>query len=188
MAESMPIDRLTQAFNAQAAIRGRPTRSENAICLKLNDLKLSVTPLYQNFTTTHIAKVLKISDDEVYYWIRRCGLKTYRLSNKNRAHHFINVADLRRFVRERPEFFGGLDSTELFLLIEDRNLVDYVKTNFPRRYPKRAGPMKVKCIETGQVFQSQADAAKTFHLYRSALYRAVKYGEAVAGYHFKRVD
>lgn len=114
-------------------------------------------------------------------------MKTSRHSKKQRSRHYISISDLRKFARQYPYEFGGVDSTELFFLIEDQELVDQIKENYPQRI-KLAGPMRVRCIETGQVFPSQAQAAKHFHLYRSSLYKAIKYKKAVAGYHFEPVD
>jgi hypothetical protein len=186
IAESLPPRKLVQTYNAIAAKNKRPQRTRNAIYLKCNELKLSVSPVYNTLTTDHIARCLCIDQSVVYKWIEN-GLNTTRGCQKARSRHYITIRDLRKFVEKHPQEFGGLDSTELFLLIEDQELVDYIKENYPKRM-KRFGPMKVRCVETGEIFPSQAAACKSFHLYRSALYRAVKYGDAIAGYHFERID
>lgn len=186
IAESLPPRLLVQTFNCVAAKHNRPPRTRNAIYLKCNDLNLSVKPLYNTLTTDRIIDALGIDDNIMQKWIRK-GLKTSRYSKKQRSRHYISISDLRKFARQHPHEFGGVDSTELFFLIEDQELVDQIKENYPQRI-KLAGPMRVRCIETGQVFPSQAQAAKHFHLYRSSLYKAIKYKKAVAGYHFEPVD
>lgn len=186
IAESLPPRKLVQTYNTIAAKKKRPQRTRHAIYLKCNDLKLSVTPLYNTLTTSHIAQSLCLDENVVYRWIKK-GLNTTRGCQKARSHHYIAIRDLRKFAQKYPYEFSGVDSTELFILIEDQQLVDYIKETYPKRI-KRGGPMKVRCIETGEIFPSQAAACQRFHLYRSALYRAVKYGSATAGYHFERLD
>lgn len=173
-----------QVFNNLAVKHNRPTRTRNAIFLKCNDLKLSVYPLYSTLTTDRIVSALGIDENKIYRWISK-GLKTTRGSRKNAARHYIAIKDLRKFAHSYPEEFAGVNWDELFMLIEDKDLVDQIKQQHPKRV---FGPMRVRCVETGQVFRSQAAAAKHFYLYRSALYKAVKFGKAVGGYHFQRVD
>lgn len=184
IAESLPPRQLVQVFNNLASKQNRPTRTRNAIYLKCNDLKLSVYPLYNTLTTDRIVSALKIDENKIYRWISR-GLKTTRGSHKNAARHYITIEHLRKFARLHPEEFAGVNRDELFMLIEDKDLADQIKEQHPKRI---FGAMRVRCLETGEVFPSQAAAAKHFYLYRSALYRAVKYGKAVGGYHFQRVD
>ena len=186
IAESLPSRKLVQVYNNLATKNNRPTRTRNAIFLKCNDLKLSVKPLYNNLTTARIIKELGIDSNIMYRWIYHKGLKTARGSSKQYAHHYITNADLRKFARKHPEEFAGIDPAQLFLMLEDEDLVEYIKENHPVRI-KHAGPMKVRCVETKQVFQSQAQAAKHFHLSRSALYRAINLGRRAAGHHFEPV-
>ena len=186
IAESLPPSKLVQVFNNLAAKNNRPTRTRNAIFLKCNDLNLSVYPVYSTLTTDRIIASLKIDDNTIYKWINRKGLRTTRGSKKARSRHYITIQDFRSFARKHPEELAGVDSIELFFLVEDQDLVDYIKENYPKAV-KHSRPMKVRCIETGQVFPSQAKAAKHFNLYRSALFRAIKYGKTAAGYHFEPV-
>lgn len=184
IAESLPPYQLVQVFNNLASKQNRPTRTRNAIFLKCNDLKLSVYPLYSTLTTDRIVSALGIDENKIYRWINK-GLKTTRGSRKNAARHYITIENLRKFACSYPEEFAGVNRDELFLLIEDEDLVDQIKQQHPKPI---FGAMRVRCLETGEVFPSQAAAAKHFYLYRSALYKAVKFGQAVAGYHFQRVD
>lgn len=186
IAESLPPRQLVQVYNNLAAKQNRPARTRNAIYLKCNDLNLSVFPLYQTLTTDRIINALKIDENRIYKWIQK-GLKTTRGSPKTRSRHYIAIQDLRKFARRYPYEFSGVDPTELFMLIEDEQLVEQIAEQYPKRV-KIAGPMRVRCIETGVIFASQAQACKHFHLYRTALYRAIKYGKTAGGYHFERVD
>jgi hypothetical protein len=48
--------------------------------------------------------------------------------------------------------------------------------------------VRVKCVETGRIYNSQSDAARAIYVNRSIVFRAVKYGHRAAGYHFIALD
>jgi hypothetical protein len=76
----------------------------------------------------------------------------------------------------------------LYLALEDENLVDQILEQYPNRNSCIKKPVRVKCVETGRIYNSQSDAARAIYVNRSIVFRAVKYGHRAAGYHFIALD
>jgi hypothetical protein len=186
-AESMPSDQFIRVFNAQNTSNGRPKRSAVSIRLKIHELNLSLEPKYRYLTASGFARFLGISNDAVRYWLQ-IGLKGTRNRDVPRSPVYIKTEDLCEFARANPRFFGGIPRTQLFLAIEDADLADYIVKTFPNRNTCIRKPMKVRCIETGKIYESQSAAAKAMFVNRSIISRSVRRGHTANGYHFEKIN
>jgi len=191
IAESMPSHQLVRAFNNAICGCGFKKRSTYSVWSKMKELGLSIDAKYSVYTPTTIAKTLGISVDTVRSWFRanrKNGLKFYKQRQSRCSTKYTTSKNIRDFARLNPECFGGIDFVDLYILLEDLKLVEYITENFPRRNKSAATPKKVRCIETGQIFNSQAEAAKAFFVTDSVIYGAVRYGYAANNHHFERID
>jgi hypothetical protein len=186
-AESMPCESLIRVFNAQNKIAGRPKRSAVSIKLKVDKLGYSLEPKYRYLSASALARVLGISNDAVRYWLQ-IGLKGVRNRDVPRSPVYITATELRKFARNNPRFFGGIPRIDLYIALEDEDLADQIFRQYPNRNSCIKKPVRVKCVETGRIYNSQSDAARAIYVNRSIVFRAVKYGHRAAGYHFIALD
>lgn len=186
-AESMPTLQLIRVFNQLNKENGNPHRTAHSIKLKIHDLGLSLRPQYNLLSCNALARVLGVSVDAVRYWTT-IGLAYSRQRDVPRSPRFISAANLRKFARERPELFGGLNSVDLYIALESESLVEFITTNYPNRNRGLTPPKRVRCIETGRIYSSYMEAAKAHYVTRSGIFKAVKFGRKANGYHFEKVD
>lgn len=186
-AESMPTLQLIRVFNQLNKEQGNQHRTALSIKLKINELGLSLRPQYNVLSCSALARVLGVSTDAVSYWTT-IGLSYTRQRNVAHSPRFISAANLRKFARERPDLFGGLNPIDLYIALESESLVEFITTNYPNRSRGIKPPQAVRCIETGRVYASYMEAAKANFVSRSGIYKAVKFGTKANGYHFERVN
>jgi endogenous inhibitor of DNA gyrase (YacG/DUF329 family) len=186
IAETLPIKQLINNFNRHIGILGLEKRTGHSIRSKLVKLGYSQHVKHGVYTAGVIARTLDIPFGTVTTWFRY-GLEFYRLRDAPTATKYITSKNLRDFARKRPQSFGGCKFVDLYLILEDRQLTEYIVKNFPRR-PGRIAPQKVRCIETNQVFKSYVEAGRKFFLTPSAIYKSATFGEAAAGYHFEKIQ
>lgn len=191
IAESMPSHQLVRAFNCAACGCGFTKRTTFSVWSKMKDLGLSLNTKYCVYTTTTVAETLGISVDTVRSWFRpnrKNSLKFYKQRQSRCSTKYTTTKSLRDFARANPQCFGGIDFIDLYILLEDIKLVEYITENFPRRNKPACMPRKVRCVETGQIFDSQADAAKAFFVSETAIYTAIKHKRTANNHHFERIN
>ncbi len=186
IAESMPSHQLVRAFNCAACGCGFTKRTTFSVWSKMKDLGLSLNSKYCVYTTTTVAETLGISVNTVRSWFRpnkENSLQFYKQRQSRCSTKYVTSKSLRDFARVNPQYFGGVDFVDLYILLGDIKLVEYITENFPHR--KRS---RVRCVETGQIFNSQKEAAKAFFVSETAIHIAIKYGRTANNYHFKRLN
>lgn len=187
MAETMPITQLVRAFNQQIGMHGYDKRTGHSIRSKLQKLGYSANVQHGVYTVGMISKKLNIPFGTVSNWVRYNGLNFYRITRKRNATKYITAKNLRDFARKRPQSFGGIPFIDLYLLLEDQQLTEYIVKNYPLR-PARLQPQRVRCIETRNEYASYVEAGKAFHVCASAIYKSVKYGDSANQHHFEKVE
>ena len=186
MAETMPIIQLIRAFNQQICLHGFEKRTDHSIRSKLQKLGFSENVQHGVYTVGMLSKSLGIPFGTVANWIKLYGLKYYRTSKKRGAIKYITAKNLRDFARVRPQSFGGVDFIDLFLILEDHQLTEYIVKNHRLR-PGRIQPQPVRCIETRICYSSYVEAARAFFVSPSAIYKSVTFGEPANRHHFEKV-
>jgi hypothetical protein len=186
IAETLPTAQMIRVFNRQNALLGHPKRTAQSIKLKIHELGLSLRPQYV-YSANSLGRTLGISGDAVRYWLK-LGLEATRQSQMSNSPHYITNVAVRRFARKRPELFGGLNRIDLYIALEDEKLVDFILENYPNRNQPLKPPNRVRCIETGRIYNSYTEAGKAVFVTRSGIFKAIKFGSAANGYHFELVD
>lgn len=186
IAETLPTAQLVRVFNRQNGLLGNPKRSAQSIKLKINELGMSLRAQCV-FNASSLARTIGVSSDAVRHWIK-IGLKSTRQNEVANSPHYISPAALRRFARKRPELFGGLNRIDLYIVLEDEKLVDFILANYPNRNKPLTPPNRVRCIETGRIYRSYKEAGKAVFVSRSGIFKSIKFGIAANGYHFELVD
>lgn len=191
LAETMPSHQLVRTFNHSIAGCGFKKRTTYSVWTKIKHLGLSLDSKHCVYTSTSIAEILGIPVDTVRSWLRKDrknGLKYYKQRQARCSTKYTTSKYLRDFARLNPEYFGGIPFVDLYILLEDIRLVEYITENFPRRNKSACKPKKVRCIETGQIFKTQAQAAKAFFVSETAIYSSIRLGHAANNHHFERVN
>jgi hypothetical protein len=186
LVETLPTTQMIRVFNAQNGLRGNPKRTAHSIKLKVHHLNLSLRPTFIH-TASSLARLLGVSSDAVRYWVS-IGLKSTRQTDIPNSPHYITPANLRKFARQRPELFGGINSIDLYIALECEKLVEYITTNYPKRSNFLHPPKRVRCVETGRIYNSYKEAAKAVYVSRSGIHKAVKRKGTANGFHFELVD
>lgn len=186
-AESLPILQLVRVFNQLNKEKGNPHRTINSIKNKLCKLGYSLSPQYNHLPCSVLARVLGVSVDSVRYWTT-IGLVSTRQRDKPGSPRFVSAANLRKFARQRPELFGGLNPIDLYIALESESLVEFITTNYPKRNSCIKPPKRVRCVETGRIYNSCVQAAKDNYVSRSGIYKAIKFGRRLNNHHFVFVD
>jgi len=187
MAETMPITQLARAFNQQLNQLGLKKRTRNSIRTKIQRLGFSLNVQHGVYTVGMISRNLNISPKTINTWVRNYGLNFYRVAKNKNAIKYITAKHLRDFARKRPQSFGGVPFIDLFLVLEDQQLTEYIVKNYPHR-PGRLPPQPVRCIETRKVYGSYVEAGKAFHVSSSTIYKSVKFGHPANEHHFEKVE
>lgn len=184
---TMPPHQFVNTYLIMASTRGLPKRSDTAIKLKVYELGYKLEPEIEYLSMQKIANMLGVSRDAVDNW-RNLGLETHRKSNKPGSRHYVCRRAFRRFARRRPEVLGGTDRFGLFCLLEDEKWVEKLLADYPDRWYGCGKPGKrVKCVETGKVFDTMGEAGRSVFVTRSGIFKAVKFGIKAAGYHWVAV-
>lgn len=186
-AETMPSKQLVRAFNNATVQLGNPKRTQASIFIKLGELGFSMRTKHQVYTTGGVARMIGISPDTVRHWLKM-GLESYKQTTNRNSPYFITTRSLRRFAKQHPECFGGIPHVDLFLLLEDEQLVEHIVKTYPKRNRVITPPQPVRCIETGVVYNSYIEAANAIFVTRCAIYKSVKYKRPIANLHFEKVN
>lgn len=170
-----PWPQVPPRFNAWARRHGLPERSELALCHRCEVEGFSRVCTGSYISTGTIRHLTGAGWLTIQRWINTGELVVARSGRKL----YVSRDALRKFVRRRPEYFRGLPVWALTQLVDDEKLANQLASQ-PRAWVvgKRR---QVRCIETGEVFSSAAEAGRRFNLSRSAISLVVRGKRCVAG-------
>lgn len=186
-AETMPLLQLVRAFNQQLTILGLPKRTRFSIRTRLQKLGYSVNTQHGVYTIGMISRHLGIPFCTVAHWVKKGWLEHYCVTKSEKPIRYITAKHLRNFARKRPQSFGGIDFVDLYLILEDKQLSEYIVDNYPRRNG-RIQPQPVRCVETGKTYRSYQEAAKALFVDVSSIYRAANFGTQAVGFRFEKIQ
>jgi hypothetical protein len=158
VAENYSFTYLYKKYKAVATLQGWAIRSKCSIQAKLQKLGYSLKPSSNLLSISVVALMLNFKRGRVRHWTDEYGLEFVRGRNVNRSPIYVSRLELRRFARRKPHCFAGASRENLYMLLEDEDLADYISQHHKK--PNKGSWQKVKCIETGQVFESITEAAK----------------------------
>lgn len=116
IAESMPIEKLTKAYNTRAETKGFKSRTESSISGMLKKLNLSRSPQLGCYAIAPLASVLGVSETPVRRWVKEGLLKATRQGESDRAHYVIYQRHFVRFALNYPGEIAKLNLDESALL------------------------------------------------------------------------
>lgn len=178
---NIPWRYVPRTYNRWASDNGYPLRTTTALVRQQETQGLRRRVIGDWITTGTIAKTLGLSYNSPGYWIRKGWLPATRFGEGQAWNHYIKRSDLRQFARKHEHLLAGLDRGALAQLLEDENLADHLSA-LPRRHK---GKTRVKCVETGQVFESFGDAArKAAFVVPQRISRVVNTNKTANGYHW----
>lgn len=177
LAGDYPWPAVPARFNVWARRNGLPERTELALCHRCEVEGFSRVCTGSFISTGAIRALTGAGWLTIQRWINTGELTIARSGRKL----YIQRDTLRRFVQRRPEYFTGLPVSSLTQLLDDEKLAQRLAAQ-PRSWVtgKRR---QVRCVDTGEVFASAAEAGRRFHLSRSAISLAVLGKRPVAGGH-----
>ena len=171
LAGEHPLPALTKRMRMRALTRGWPTRSQKAIVDKLHHLGLPARPRTDNCTTTYgAAELLGLSGDRVSKWLQDAEIREILMPRTYGRAHYIIRDGWRRLARARPYMFAGIPADNLFSLLEDRDLADSIAA----AYPCGRTDWRVRCRETGKVWNNCKEAGAALNVHHSTITLAIR--------------
>jgi hypothetical protein len=177
MAGSYPLREIAARFHRRAAVEKWPVhRSMYAISQRLRRTGWhSEVRCGEWLTTGGAAELLGCPGTRVEAWLRRKRTTEILEPKWRGAFRYISRTSWRRLAKQQPQMLGGFTSDQLFALLEDRRLADAIS----ERYPRPRGDWRIRCVETGQVWNSCIEAAAELHVSFSAISLAMRQGRPV---------
>ena len=166
-------------YNQWAKRCGYPVRSESSMQNRLRRSGGSQSSIGHFISTATIFELARISDTTISRWCANGKLKHYRQGLKL----YVHREALKQLAKDRPEFFAGLTYADLFLLFESEQLAEQL-SQMPRMI-KPGTAVPVRCKETGMRYRCASQAAKAYHVTRSAIHWSIKSGHRAGGVHWE---
>ena len=187
---NMPFAMVADSFHRQALEQGWPIRSKSAISnmrYKLgytNPMKTTMR-VGELTTTGGAALILGCSQKRILKIVNNPLNRSFLQVIWAGTMRYISRDGWRRLARERPKALAGFDPDRLFQLLEDRDLAEDVAA----RYPLHLGCYPIRCIETGQRWDSARKAAAELFVNSAYICRTIRERRQVAvlGLAFERV-
>jgi len=176
MIDDVPFPIMMQRMLKRAVECGWPLRSENSVSewLKRNGYRCG-SRYGEWLTLGSTARILGCPASRIWAWAKRKEIRECLKPWKVKSYHYIKRSSWRRLAREMPRVLGGFSADALFLLLEDRELADAIASE----YPRRMGDFRIRCVETGKIWQSCADAGRSLHVDESTISLAIRQGRSV---------
>lgn len=183
-AGDVPFNILCMSYNAWADKHNYKRRTPPGIQYILRKEGVSRTAFGDWIRVSDVAKLTGISTSTIRRWGKgKSGLKMQKITKKRHSWNYIKRENLVNFIRENPSRFAGLKSADLLLLLEDEKLVDYIRGNCKS---VRGRKSRVRCLETGRVYESIAAAGRSTFLSPRRIQDSLRRGVAAGGLHWQR--
>lgn len=184
MVGQMPFCLVIEHWNAWAEREGIPIRTPGSLGRMADRLGDSRMPDGKWVGVGEVARALGRHPSVIWRWCRR-GMVAYCRSGNRSA---IKRASLRKLARKMPEAFCGSSRDGLLYVLEDAQLADAIRRDYPERIKGRGNGSPVRCIERDVVFPSCSAAGKALHMSESTVRLSLRTGKPVAGLRFERAD
>lgn len=179
----MPFAMVVRKWNTWATGNGIPRRTAHGIRKKLRSLGASGRACGSWLCVGDVARMLGKHRSTILLWAQE-GLVRH---HKNGPHSCVNRDDIIKLARRRPLLFAGVDRDNLLLLLENEKLVSSILERYPCHYCGAGRGRRVRWVDTGQVFETYAEAAEAASLHYTSVSKAVREGRPAAGLRFELV-
>jgi hypothetical protein len=171
LAGDVPFPTLLRSMHYKATAEGWPRRTDKAIVMRMRRSRQFCRARTGEWTTTYGAgEILGCPGTRVEAWLRRKPVAAILDPQWTGGTRYINRRSWRRLAKQMPRVLGGFSSDALFALLEDRDLADAIA----QQHPRPMGDWRVRCIETGQIWQSCGAAARELHVSQAAVSLAIR--------------
>ena len=171
LAGDVPFPTLLRSMHYKATAEGWPRRTDKAIVMRMRRSRQFCRARTGEWTTTYGAgEILGCPGTRVEAWLRRKPIAAILDPQWTGGTRYINRRSWRRLAKQMPRVLGGFSSDALFALLEDRDLADAIA----QQHPRPMGDWRVRCIETGQIWQSCGAAALELHVSQAAVSLAIR--------------
>jgi hypothetical protein len=171
LAGDVPFPTLLRSMHYKATAEGWPPRTDKAIVMRMRRSRQFCRARTGEWTTTYGAgEILGCPGTRVEAWLKRKPIAKILDPQWTGGTRYINRRSWRRLAKQMPRVLGGFSSDALFLLLEDRDLADAVAA----AHPRPMGDWRVRCVETGQIWQSCGAAARELHVSQAAVSLAIR--------------
>ncbi|MFZ9952571.1 MAG: hypothetical protein ACO3FA_09805, partial [Vulcanococcus sp.] len=176
MAGSLPFPVLLRRYQCRARREGWPPRTKQGVMMRLHRLRqIARVRQGQWLTTGGAGDLLGCDGWRITSWLRRRRIREILEPRRFGNAFYIHRDNWKRLAREYPKPLGGFPADRLFLLLEDRELADAVAA----AHPCAIGDMRVRCVETGQIWPSAEAAGRELNVDGSTISLAIRKGRAV---------
>lgn len=165
-AGTMPTSALIRSFQHRFSKPPYHKRTKAGLGRKITEIagKIGNEKSYEDyFSPNYLADLFGVCHKTVGNWIK-AGLPAKKIAGNTRK-RTVRAEDLKQFVLKKPELFRDANKDILYWLLEDRKLVEQIRSTAPR--PNR--PKRVKRLSDGAVFPSISAASKVCFLDRRKL-------------------
>lgn len=173
---------ITRRYNRWAGANGYPNRSRNAIRHRMAKTGESTIPIGVWIRVTDIARMLGISPRTVRYWVDKKMFNTSKLTAAVRSPTYVMRSDFVAFAKKNPQRLAGCSFEKLLAVLEDEDLAKHISSNYKIRSNTKT---RVRCVETGKVYDCVKDASIANFICTVRISYAVKHGGTAAGYHWE---
>lgn len=172
LAGDLPWPDLVKRWPRMAAANGWPPRTTKALAVKVAKLGLSGRARQGDWLTTYgLADLLGVSQPRIRRWLRKPAYVELLQPRLRRRVTYLQRRALRRFAVAHPHEWAGIPSERLLAALEDQDLADAIAT----AHPLRPGDYRIRCVESGELFDSAAAAGRAHHVDHSTIGRALRH-------------
>lgn len=161
--------------------RGLKPRSANAVGKQAGKLGLLLEPVGKWVNTTVVCELLCRHRRSVHEWAEKGYVRKMRGAHSSA----LLREDLIRLAKRKPHLFAGATRGNLYQLLEDEQLAEWIAKQHPQ-HP--AGPGWGKRVRwRGRVYASVVSVAEVAHLHPHTIRVAMREGRAAGGEWFEAV-
>lgn len=182
LAGDYPWSMVVERHNQWSLSKGRSPRTSLALARRSNVIGVGRVPEGEWLTIGAVSTILGIDREKPRRWIRSGKIQAKRECTKAPSPHYVSRQSLRDWAKRDPAFFRSYARDALVLLFDSERIADQVYKHPPIN--ARAHKRPVRCVETGETFNSLTTAALANHVTISRIQAIVNTHETVGGRHF----
>ena len=182
LAGDYPWSMVVKRHNQWSLSKGRAPRTSGALARRSNVMGAGRVPEGEWLTIGAVSNILGIDREKPRRWIRSGKIQAKRECTKAPSPHYVSRQSLRDWAKRDPAFFRPYARDALVLLFDSERIADQVYKHPPIN--ARAHKRPVRCVETGEIFNSLTTAALANHVTISRIQAIVNTHETVGGRHF----
>lgn len=176
-----PWPMVVEMYNDWATTHGYCHRTSDAMANRANILGVDRRPQGQYITLGTISAILGIDREKPRRWVRWGKIRAKRYGTSP-SPYYVSRRGLQDWAKREPAFFRPYPRDALVLLFDSPHLADWVYEHPPVVSRTRCRP--VRCVETGEVFNTITEAAQRHYVATTRIQAIVNTHETAGGRRF----